>query len=115
MRRLTVLYDASCNLCRSACRWLRLQPKFVALEFVPAASAEAVRRYPELDPADCLREITVIADDGGVYRGARAWVMCLWALRGYRGFALTLSRPALYPRARRFVAFVARNRKAFQA
>jgi len=99
--RLTVLYDAGCGLCRTARSWLGSRPQLVPLEFVAAGSAEARRRYPALDPADTLANITVVADDGGVYVGDAAWLICLWALDGYRGLAARLARPGLRPLARR--------------
>ncbi|MET7419588.1 DUF393 domain-containing protein [Dactylosporangium sp. NPDC005555] len=101
--RLTVLYDAGCGLCRTARAWLASRAQLVPLEFVPAGSDEARRRYPALDPAETLADITVVADDGGVYTGDGAWIICLWALDGYRGLAARLSRPDLRPVARRMV------------
>ncbi|GAA3192967.1 thiol-disulfide oxidoreductase DCC family protein [Dactylosporangium siamense] len=110
--RLTVLYDAGCGLCRTARTWLASRAQLVPLEFVPAGSDEARRRYPALDPAETLADITVVADDGGVYTGDGAWIICLWALDGYRGLAARLSRPDLRPTARRIVAAAAAVRRA---
>lgn len=42
----TVLFDANCPLCRAARRWLTSRAQLVPLEFVPAGSAEARRRFP---------------------------------------------------------------------
>jgi hypothetical protein len=79
---------------------------------VPAGSDEARRRYPQLDPARTLRQITVVADNGHVYLDdANAWVMCLWATKAHRATAERMSSPALAPMARRFVAFVSDNRQ----
>ena len=110
MRTLTVLYDARCNLCRGIRSWLETQPAYVELEFVPAGSQEARRRFPELDHAVTMEEMTVISDEGAVYVEANAWVMCLWALRDYRAWSLRLSTPDMLPLARRVVVWVARNR-----
>jgi predicted DCC family thiol-disulfide oxidoreductase YuxK len=114
--RLTVLYDAGCGLCRTARTWLASRAQLVPLEFVPAGSDEARRRYPALDPTGApggtLADITVVADDGGVYTGDGAWIICLWALDGYRGLAARLSRPELRPTARRIVAAAAAVRRA---
>ena len=63
MRSLTVLFDPGCTLCRAARAWLEGQKKYVSLEFVGAGTAEARRRFPDLDPASTLKEITVV-DDG---------------------------------------------------
>ena len=91
---LTVLYDARCALCRHVRGWLERQWQLVPLEFVPAGSAEAARRFPALDHARTLREITVISDGGEVYEAADAWVVCLWALKGRRALAHRLSTPS---------------------
>lgn len=109
-KELTVLYDAGCQLCRSARGWLQRQPVYLPLRFVPAGTRAATRRYPALDPLATLREITVIDDAGRVYRGAKAWVICLWATRAHRERAIALSKPALWPLAKRFIAWVSTHR-----
>jgi predicted DCC family thiol-disulfide oxidoreductase YuxK len=111
MRELTVLYDPECGLCRRAHAWLSGQPKHVELAFVPVASAEAYRRYPHLDHALTRKDVTVIGDDGAVYWGAKAWLMCLWALRDYREWSFRLSSPELLPTTRRVVSMISRNRR----
>ena len=40
----------------------------------------------------------------GVYAADDAWLMCLWALSGYRGLALRLASPRLRPLAGRVIA-----------
>ena len=111
--RVTVLYDARCNLCRTASAWLERQVQAVPLQFLPAGSPEAQQRYPFLDPSMTLEDLTVVGDGGEVWVGAKAWVVCLWALEGRQGVAQRLSSPALMPRARALVAFVSRHRSAF--
>ncbi|MGW4550536.1 thiol-disulfide oxidoreductase DCC family protein [Streptomyces violaceorubidus] len=93
VRRLTVLYDAECSLCVHVRDWLLRQPRLVPLELVPAASEEARRRFPGLDHGATLDEVTAVGDAGQVYRGAAAWVVVLWALRGNRRLAHRLSTP----------------------
>ena len=103
----TVLYDAGCPICRAARGWLENRAQLVPLGFVPAGSAEARRRFPGLDHAATLRELTVIADSGEVYVADGAWLACLWALTDYRGMAERLGSPRLLPAARRFIAAAA--------
>ncbi|MEU4037191.1 DUF393 domain-containing protein [Streptomyces collinus] len=91
---LTVLYDAECGLCTHLRDWLVRQSQLVPLELVPAGSAEARRRFPGLDPAATLDEVTVVGDAGQVYQGSRAWIVVLWALREHRPLAHRLSTPA---------------------
>ena len=45
-----------------------------------------------------------------MYFGSRAWIMCLYALQRYRGWALRLSSPALLPMAREAFALLSSNR-----
>ncbi|GAA3740680.1 hypothetical protein HDA32_002595 [Spinactinospora alkalitolerans] len=94
VRGLVVLYDADCPLCRHLRGWLGRQPRLVPLDFVPAGSAEAAIRYPHLDHSATLREITVIGDSGQVWTDARAFVVCLWALAGYRPMADRFCTPS---------------------
>ena len=91
--RLTVLYDSGCPVCGFFRGWLANQTTLVPLELVPAESAEARARFPTLDHARTMREITVVGSDGSVWTEEHAWVMCLWALAEYRSLAERLSTP----------------------
>ncbi|WP_268823759.1 thiol-disulfide oxidoreductase DCC family protein [Yinghuangia soli] len=108
VRRITVLYDALCPLCVAVSAWLARRPKHVAIDLIAAGSARARNRYPELDHARTLREVTVIGDAGQIYADAHAWVVCLWALRGYRPLAGRLSTPAGLPLAKAAVVAAAK-------
>lgn len=111
VRRVTVLYDDRCSVCRTARSWLERQPQAVPLEFVAAASPEAARRYPFLDPSMTLEDLTVVSDGGEVWAGAKAWVVCLWALQGRQGLAQRLSAPTVMPKAKAVISFVSRHRR----
>ncbi|WP_435007044.1 thiol-disulfide oxidoreductase DCC family protein [Tundrisphaera lichenicola] len=110
MRRLYVLYDARCGLCRWARQWLDRQEKLVDLEFIPAGSEIADRMFPTLATSDCPEELLVVSDEGGVYRGGNAWIMCLYALEEHREWAERLSSPALIPLARQGFALLSKQR-----
>ncbi|WP_248580158.1 DCC1-like thiol-disulfide oxidoreductase family protein [Nocardioides sp. InS609-2] len=97
---LTVLYDADCPLCTRFRGWLMTQALIVPLDLVAAGSDEARRRFPSLDHARTLEEITVVGGDGSVWTHEHAWVMCLWATRAHRGLAERLSTPRWLPLAR---------------
>ncbi|MFC4499695.1 MULTISPECIES: thiol-disulfide oxidoreductase DCC family protein [Streptomyces] len=112
VRRLTVLYDADCELCTFVRAWLDRQPQLVRLEPIPAGSARARARFPDLDHRATLDEITVVGDSGQVYRGAAAWIVTLWALREYRPLAHRLSTPAGTTLARGAVLTAAKWRGA---
>ena len=98
--RLTVLYDAGCPLCRRFRDWLAGQPTLVPLDLVAAGSVEARQRFPGLDHARTLAEITVVADDGRLWTREHAWVVAMWATASYRPLSLRLSGPAGLPVAR---------------
>jgi predicted DCC family thiol-disulfide oxidoreductase YuxK len=111
MNKLTVLYDADCGFCVHCRWWLIHQPKFVEMDFCPAGSPEAQRLFPELFCPGKVEELIVVDDEGGVYRGTQAWLMCLWALAEYREYADWLSNPALLPLARGAFAMLSSSRK----
>lgn len=92
---ITVLYDAHCGLCRRAKEWLAEQPAFLQLHFVPAGSSQAQGWFPELEPLQTLRSLTVVGDGGQVYHGDDAWLMCLYALVDYRELALSVAQGPL--------------------
>jgi predicted DCC family thiol-disulfide oxidoreductase YuxK len=106
---LTVLYDARCGFCLACRRWLEGQPQLVALEFLAAGSREARERFPTL--AAETEELIVVSDEGGVYRGSHAWIVCLWALDEYREWSFRLARPALLPLARDLFEWVSKRRR----
>ena len=110
MQRLYVLYDGRCGLCRAARQWLERQEALVELEFLAAGSFEAVRLFPAFADADRPEELIVVSDEGGVYRGGHAWIMCLYALDDYREWAERLSSPALLPLARQGFAMLSKQR-----
>lgn len=111
VRRLTVLYDAQCPLCTFVRGWLSRQRQLVPLEFVPAGSAAAQARYPGLDHAATLGDITVVGDGGQVYRGAAAWVVCMWALSAHRATAHRMTTPAGMRVAKQVVLGAAKYRE----
>ncbi|HEY6806578.1 MAG TPA: DCC1-like thiol-disulfide oxidoreductase family protein [Pyrinomonadaceae bacterium] len=110
MLSLTVLYDPDCGLCRRAHEWLAEQPKLIDLVFVPCASDEARRRYPELNHDLTRSDLTVIDNRGAVYFSSKAWLMVLWALSRYREWSYRLSSPELLPTTKKVVSAISQNR-----
>ena len=110
MHTLTVFYDEQCELCRRCRAWLSRQPVWVRLQFIPLQSPLLERRYPGLTALHPEQEILVVSDEGGIYRGGAAWMMCLWATQTYREWSLRLASPALYPLVKKFVSLVSANR-----
>ena len=110
MQSLTVLYDADCGICRRARAWLESRRQLVPLRFVAAASNAARSRFPGIDVEQTLQRLTVIGDDGRVWYGRNAWIMCLWALKRHRRLAVSLAGPGLRGLAGLVESSVARNR-----
>jgi len=109
MNCLTVLYDSSCELCRRCRAWMENQPAYLALEFLPSASPEARARYGTLPWLG--DQLVVVADDGRVWAGSSAFLLCLWALRDWREWSFRLSGPAFAPLAERFFRFISAERR----
>ena len=81
MKRLTIRYDPGSIACLRAVMWMKLQPALVRLSF---------------ERGDAANDLVAVGDGGEVWRGAKAWTMCLYALERHR--ALSLKRPR-YARA----------------
>src|SRR5579864_5165026 len=112
MRTLYLLYDERCELCRRLKEWLAQQETWLELRLIPSASAEVLQMFPGLDRVATADDLVAISDQGEVYLNNRAWIMCLYALVGYREWAWRLSHPLLLPLARQAFAAVSRNRHA---
>ena len=110
MKSLYVLFDAECALCQRCRQWLARQPAYIRLEFIPLQSPELTQRFPGIETLKPSEQLLVVSDSGAVYRGAGAWIMCLYALRDYRGWSYRLAHPALLPWARRICELLSENR-----
>ena len=107
---LAVFFDQECKLCRACRRWLMAQDKFLPLEFIAYQSPRARRVCPKLEELDPEKEIVVMADNGQVYQGGSAWIMCLYALRRYRELSFKLAHPMLLPLAKKMCHVVSNHR-----
>jgi predicted DCC family thiol-disulfide oxidoreductase YuxK len=110
MKCLYVLFDADCELCMRCRNWLMKQSAFVRLVFIAFQSDEAQRLFPGIDALNPNEQLLVISDEGAVYRGANAWIICLWALENYREHAQRLAHPVLLPFAKTICESLSRNR-----
>jgi predicted DCC family thiol-disulfide oxidoreductase YuxK len=108
---ITIVYDAACGLCTRTKDWIGQQSHFVGIGFLAAGSSEARRRFPQL-PAG---ELAVVANTGEIWLGNHAWIVCLWALRGYRDLAFRLTSPLLLLMAREAFAVVSQNRSTLSS
>jgi predicted DCC family thiol-disulfide oxidoreductase YuxK len=109
---LFVLFDGDCELCAYCKGWLQSQKQAIPLTFIQAGSQDAKRVFPEINHRRTKSELTVIADDGCIYAGTKAWLMVLWALADYRAWARSLASPEMMPIARKFITMISDNRQA---
>lgn len=110
MQRLTILHDTGCAFCRRCVAWLKEQPKYLEMEFLPLDAPLVRQRFPELNAALLKSELTVVDDEGGVYYGENAYVICLYGLRDYREWSARLSRPGARPFVRKALHAVTQHR-----
>jgi predicted DCC family thiol-disulfide oxidoreductase YuxK len=112
MNDIFILYDADCAFCVQCKHWIASQNQIVRITFLSAGSAEARRLFPFIDHERTKVDLTAISDVGGVYHDAKAWLMCLWALKEYRSWAFRLASPEMMPSAKSIIATISNNRKA---
>lgn len=112
IKKLHILYDADCAMCRQCRAFLLKQPAYFALEFVPLQTLDLESRFPGIGQFHPDRELIVITDEGGVYQGASAWIMCLYALPEYREWSQRLASPTLLPYAKKAVSVISSHRQA---
>jgi predicted DCC family thiol-disulfide oxidoreductase YuxK len=110
MRRLYVLYDSRCELCCRLRKWLSDQEAWLELKTIPAGGEEARRLFPGLEAIASADDLVVVSDQGEVYLGNRAWIMCLFALKRYQRLACRLAHPLLLPLARHAYQALSKNR-----
>jgi predicted DCC family thiol-disulfide oxidoreductase YuxK len=113
VRGLTVLWDETCELCLRCRTWLGDQPALVPMRFVPCGSDEARTRYGSIPWLG--EELVVVSDDGEVWAGPAAFLVCLWALAEWREWSYTLSASALTPLVERFFQALSSRRRAIAA
>jgi hypothetical protein len=87
------------------------QRPLIELRFIPAGSVLSQRLFPGLTSPDSPpEELILVSDQGAVYRNGNAWIMCLFALEGYRDWAVRLANPLLRPLARQAFALLSKQR-----
>ncbi len=110
MKRLYVFYDPDCGLCAGVRRWMEGEEAFLDVRFVPFDSEPARDLCPDLLARGGDREIVVMADDGRLWQGGDAWIVCLWTLRRWRRWSHRLAGGTLRPLARRLCHLISSKR-----
>jgi predicted DCC family thiol-disulfide oxidoreductase YuxK len=108
--RIEVFYDGRCGMCCSFHEWINRQPRAFGIDFIPYQAERAERVFPGLGTLDPAREMVVRTNAGEVFRGAEAWVWCLYSCANYQDAARKLGGPGLLPVAIRACRVLAANR-----
>lgn len=107
---LMVVFDGDCLLCRRSVRWLQNRRQAIPIRSIPAASAEATRRFGDI--ANYGDDMIVAADDGRVWIGPPdAYLVIMWALPVVRPLSYLLSVAPLKPLVGRVFQLVTGNRQ----
>jgi predicted DCC family thiol-disulfide oxidoreductase YuxK len=109
---IEVFYDGRCGMCCSFHEWIARQPRAFRIEFIPYQSPDAERVFPGLGTLDPAREMVVRTRDNEIFRGAEAWVWCLYSCANHQDAARRLGGPGLLPIAIHGCRVLAANRHA---
>jgi predicted DCC family thiol-disulfide oxidoreductase YuxK len=98
--KLAVLYDGSCEMCVASIDKIGRFDNSGAIEPLDLNDKAVRVQFPELRNEDLVRELHVVDDRGGVFRGARAineilrhqrglrkWLAYLWYVPGHAWLA----------------------------
>jgi predicted DCC family thiol-disulfide oxidoreductase YuxK len=109
---IEVFYDGRCGMCCSFHEWINRQPRAFGIEFIPYQAPHAEMVFPGLGTLDPAREMVVRTSEGQIFRGAEAWVWCLYSCANYQAAARRLGSPGFLPIAIHGCRFLAANRHA---
>lgn len=109
---IEVFYDGRCGMCCSFHEWINRQPRACRIDFIPYQAPHAEQVFPGLGTLDPAREMVVRTSDHRVFRGAEAWVWCLYSCANHQTAARRLGGPGLLPVAIHACRVLAANRHA---
>ncbi len=110
IQKIEVFYDGRCGMCCSFHEWINRQPRAYRIDFIPYQSPAAERRFPGIGTLDPAREMIVRTSRDEIYRGAEAWVLCLYSCANQQTLARKLASPRLLSVAIRACRLLAANR-----
>ncbi len=111
VKEIEVFYDGRCGMCCTFHEWVQAQERAFVIQMIPYQSEHAKDVFPGLSELDPAREMVVRTWEGDIYRGAEAWVWCLYSCANYRGIAQRLAGPMMLPLAMRACRLLAANRR----
>lgn len=112
VKGIEVFYDGRCGMCCSFHEWINRQPRAFRIEFIPYQAVHAERIFPGLGTLDPAREMVVRTSENQIFRGAEAWVWCLYSCANHQALARKLGGPGLLPVAIHACRLLAANRHA---
>jgi len=112
IKGIEVYYDGRCGMCCTFHEWINRQPRAFAITFIPYQAPHAERVFPGLGTLDPAREMVVRTSEGEIYRGAEAWVWCLYSCANHQTAARRLAGPKWLPIAIQACRVLAANRHA---
>ena len=110
MKYIEVFYDGRCGMCCTFHEWINRQPRAFEVKFVPYQAARAEEIFPGVAALDPAREMIVRTSEGEIFRGAQAWVWCLFSCGNYRKLARRLAKPTMLGVATQVCRLLAANR-----
>ena len=110
IQKVEVYYDGRCGMCCSFHEWINRQPRAYSIDFIPHQSPAAERRFPGIGTLDPAREMIVRTNCKEIYRGAEAWVLCLYSCANHQALAKKLASPSLLSVAIHTCRLLAANR-----
>ncbi len=110
IQKIEVFYDGRCGMCCSFHEWINRQPRAYQIDFIPYQSPNAESIFPGIGTLDPAREMIVRTWQNEIYRGAEAWVLCLYSCANHQTAAKKLATPRLLSVAIRACRVLAANR-----
>ncbi len=107
---IEVYYDGRCGMCCTFHEWINRQTRAFKIQFIPYQSPVAEEVFPGVGTLDPAREMIVRTDEGAIFRGAEAWVWCLYSCADHRALARRLAKPVMLAVAVRMCRLLASNR-----
>ena len=112
MKQTIVFYDQSCPLCIGVTGWLSKIDHKNQFILEPYQQSEILKKFPQINPADCERQIHIINENGKVMRGAEAMIEIWRKTRHWSSFFASAFRfPPFIWLARPAYHLIARYRK----
>lgn len=110
VQKIEIYYDGHCGMCSSFIEWLVVQEHVCELVCCPYQDEGVERLFPAIKDLNPDKELVVRIAGGDVYRGAEAWVWCLWVSKKYRNIARLMNSDVMLPMVKKVCYLVSKNR-----